>query len=92
MVLVRSVSGYRSDNFVLHSLRMALEASAGPLYQFGAFEVDPRSGELRKHGTKIKLQDQPLRILLFLLDNAGQVVSREQIQKVLWPDNTFVDY
>src|SRR5215472_5471827 len=61
-------------------------------FQFGTFGVDPRAGELRKHGVRIKLQDQPFRILLCLLENAGQVVTREQIQEKLWPDNTYVDY
>jgi Tol biopolymer transport system component/DNA-binding winged helix-turn-helix (wHTH) protein len=61
-------------------------------FQFGTFEVNPRAGELRKHGVRIKLQDQPFRILLCLLENAGQVVTREQIQQKLWPDNTYVDY
>ena len=61
-------------------------------FQFGVFEVDPRAGELRKHGVRIKLQEQPLKILLCLLENHGQVVTREQIQQKLWPDNTYVDY
>ncbi len=61
-------------------------------FQFGTFGVDPRAGELRKHGVLIKLQDQPFRILLCLLENAGQVVTREQIQQKLWPENTYVDY
>ena len=77
---------------MIDSTRMALESSAGPVYQFGDFQVDPRSGELRKRGIKIKLQDQPLRVLVALLDNPGQVVSREQLQKNLWPDGTYVDY
>ena len=64
----------------------------GPAYEFGAFQLDARSGELRKRGIKIKLQDQPRQILLLLLDHAGEVVTREQIQAQLWPDNTFVDF
>ena len=71
---------------------MALDPSAGSFYQFGDFQADARSGELRKRGIKIKLQEQPFRILLLLLENAGQVVSREQLQKNLWPDHTYVDY
>jgi DNA-binding winged helix-turn-helix (wHTH) protein len=61
-------------------------------FQFGTFGVDPRAGELRKRGVRIKLQEQPFRVLLCLLENAGQVVTREQIQEKLWPDNTHVDY
>lgn len=63
-----------------------------PPYRFGAFELDARSGDLRKLGIRLKLQDQPREILLLLLDNAGEVVTREQIQKHLWPDTTFVDF
>src|SRR5215471_16105681 len=63
-----------------------------PAYRFGSFELDARSGELRKLGIRIKLQDQPRQILLLLLRHSGEVVTREQIQKRLWPDNTFVDF
>src|SRR5437763_16466281 len=63
-----------------------------PAYRFGAFELYTRSGDLRKRGIRIKLQDQPREILLLLLDKAGEVVTREQIQKHLWPDSTFVDF
>src|ERR1039458_2263181 len=63
-----------------------------PAYRFGVFELDGRSGELRKHGIRIKLQDQPRQVLLLLLEHAGELVTREQIQKHLWPDNTFVDF
>jgi Tol biopolymer transport system component/DNA-binding winged helix-turn-helix (wHTH) protein len=61
-------------------------------YRFGSFEFDTRSGELRKFGIRIKLQDQPRQILLLLLQHPGEVVTREEIQKHLWPDNTFVDF
>jgi Tol biopolymer transport system component/DNA-binding winged helix-turn-helix (wHTH) protein len=63
-----------------------------PAYRFGSFELDARTGELRKLGIRVKLQDQPREILLLLLRNAGETVTREQIQKHLWPDNTFVDF
>jgi DNA-binding winged helix-turn-helix (wHTH) protein/Flp pilus assembly protein TadD len=59
---------------------------------FGAFEADLEAGELRKHGLKIKLQDQPFQILAMLLERPGQVVTREELQKRLWPDDTFVDF
>lgn len=61
-------------------------------FQFGAFELDPHSGELRKHGIKLKLQRQPVQILGILLERSGEVVTREEIQKRLWPDNTYVDF
>jgi DNA-binding response OmpR family regulator len=63
-----------------------------PAFQFGVFEFDPRSGELRKHGVRLKLQDQPLQVLALLLQRPGQVVTREEIQKRLWPENTYVDF
>lgn len=63
-----------------------------PAYRFGSFELDVRSGELRKHGIRIKLQEQPRQILILLLQNAGEVVTRDEIRKHLWPDNTFVDF
>jgi DNA-binding winged helix-turn-helix (wHTH) protein len=62
------------------------------VYRFGAFELDSWSRELRKHGVRIKLQDQPLRILLLLVQHPGEVVTREQIQSELWPAGTYVDY
>ena len=60
--------------------------------RFGAFEVDLRSGELRKHGIRLKLQDQPFQILAQLLERPGDVVTREEIRKKLWPADTFVDF
>jgi len=61
-------------------------------YRFGSFELNARTGELRKLGIRIKLQDQPRQILLLLLRQPGEVVTREQIQKQLWAENTFVDF
>jgi TolB-like protein/Tfp pilus assembly protein PilF len=60
--------------------------------RFGTFELDVQAGELRKQGTRIKLQEQPLRILEMLLNNPGQLVTREALRSVLWPTNTFVDF
>src|SRR5882762_11107656 len=64
---------------------------SGPIL-FGAFELDLRTGELRKHGIKIKLQEQPLQILQQLLEHPGEVVTREDLQKRIWPADTFVDF
>ncbi|MDQ2777176.1 MAG: winged helix-turn-helix domain-containing protein [Acidobacteriota bacterium] len=61
-------------------------------FHFGVFELDCRSGELRKHGIRLKLQEQPLQVLILLLERAGQVVAREELQKRLWPQNTYVDF
>jgi len=59
---------------------------------FGAFEVDLRSGELYKHGIRLKLQDQPFQVLRLLLEHSGEVVSREDLRQKLWPADTFVDF
>jgi DNA-binding winged helix-turn-helix (wHTH) protein len=61
-------------------------------FQFGAFQINAASGELRKHGIRIKVQDQPFQILLLLLERPGEIVDREQIRARLWPENTFVDF
>lgn len=71
---------------------MASIAEEQPVFQFGVFELNSRTGELRKHGIKLKLQDQPLQILTLLLEHAGEVVTRSDIQKRLWPENTYVDF
>jgi TolB-like protein/DNA-binding winged helix-turn-helix (wHTH) protein/tetratricopeptide (TPR) repeat protein len=60
--------------------------------QFGNFEADLRAGELRRDGARIKLQEQPFRVLTLLLEHPGEVVSREELQKQLWPADTFVDF
>jgi TolB-like protein/Tfp pilus assembly protein PilF len=62
------------------------------LIAFGPFEVDTRSGELRRRGVKIRLQEQPFQILVILLEHAGEVVVRDDLIGRLWPDNTFVDF
>src|SRR5690349_13812377 len=59
---------------------------------FGPYELDVRSGELRKGGTRIRLPDQPLQVLLMLLERPGEVVSREEIRSKLWLDSTVVDF
>lgn len=61
-------------------------------YQFGVFELSPQMRELRKHGVKLKLQEQPLQVLLILLERPGEVVTRQEIQKRLWPEDTYVDF
>jgi len=60
--------------------------------RFGAFEVDLAAGEVRKSGIRIKLQDRPFQILSVLLEQPGEVVTREELQKRLWPADTFVDF
>src|SRR6516165_9435965 len=60
--------------------------------RFGVFEVDLRAGELRKHGLQVRLQKQPFQVLVMLLGHPGEVVTREELQKKLWPADTFVDF
>ena len=60
------------------------------LVRFESFEVDLRAGELRKAGVRLKLPGQPFQVLAILLEYPGEVVTREELQKRLWPD-TFVD-
>ena len=60
--------------------------------RFGPFEVDVRTGELRKSGLKLRLTGQPFEILSMLLEKPGEVVTREELKQRLWPENTFVDY
>jgi eukaryotic-like serine/threonine-protein kinase len=62
------------------------------LLRFDVFEVDVWTGELRKSGTKIKVQEQPLKVLAMLLDRHGELVTREQLREGLWSDDTFVDF
>src|SRR5215469_9438733 len=61
-------------------------------YTFGVFEVDTATGELRRRGLRVKLNAQPFQVLLMLLDRPGEMLTREEICKELWPDGTFVDY
>lgn len=60
--------------------------------RFGEFELEPKSGELRKAGVQVKLQPQPLRVLVLLALNAGELVTREEIQQAIWEGVTFVDF
>jgi TolB-like protein/DNA-binding winged helix-turn-helix (wHTH) protein/lipoprotein NlpI len=71
---------------------MEAPATSRQCVRFGAFEVDFRSQELRKHGNKVKLQGQPLKILAILLVRPGEMVTREALRKELWPEDTFVDF
>jgi pentatricopeptide repeat protein len=60
--------------------------------QLGSFELDVKAGELRKNGLKVRLQEQPFRILLMLIERSGQVVTLDEIKKKLWPNDTVVEF
>ena len=68
------------------------QSQLGPSVRFGPFELDVRLGELQHNGRKVILNQQPLQLLLALLEQPGELVSREDLVKRLWPDGTFVDY
>lgn len=67
-------------------------SSSQRILRFGTFEVNPRSGELRKGGVRIKLHGQPFEVLAMLLERPGQVVTREELRLRLWPTDTFVNF
>ncbi len=69
-----------------------METPIASTYQFGPFEVNVSSGELLKQGRRVKLQEQPFRLLVILLENGGHVVSREEIRLCIWQENTFGDF
>ena len=62
------------------------------IFKFGVFELRPGTGELWKHGVRVKLQTKPLQILEALLAAPGEVITREELFKRLWPEGTFVDF
>jgi TolB-like protein/Tfp pilus assembly protein PilF len=67
-------------------------SSSHGVVRFSAFEVDFRNGEVRKHGFKVRLQDQPFHVLQILLEHPGELVTREELQRQIWPADTFVDF
>jgi TolB-like protein/Tfp pilus assembly protein PilF len=71
---------------------MGSPPKTGRVIQFGEFELDTAAGELRRQGSKLRLQDQPLQILQILLQRPGEIVAREELQLKVWPSDTFVDF
>lgn len=65
---------------------------ANGIFRFGVYEADPGSGELRKSGVRLRVQEQPFQVLLVLLERPGEVVTREELRQKLWPADTFVDF
>jgi cholera toxin transcriptional activator len=62
------------------------------VFRFGVFEADSASGELRKSGVRLRLQEQPFQVLMVFLERSGEVVGREELRQKLWPGDTFVDF
>ncbi len=79
-----------SQRQVTQSVKEA--APSHGVVRFSAFEVDLRNGEVRKRGFRIKLQDQPFHVLQILLEHPGELVTREELQRQIWPADTFVDF
>jgi TolB-like protein/DNA-binding winged helix-turn-helix (wHTH) protein/Tfp pilus assembly protein PilF len=71
---------------------MPMYATGVLRFSFGDFELDTRTGELRKHGVRLRLQGQPLQVLAALLNGAGDVVTREELRRQIWAADTFVDF
>ncbi len=69
-----------------------LPANQLPIARFGLFEAELRTGELRKAGKKLRIQDQPFRVLTALLDQPGQLVTRDELKERIWPDDTLIDF
>jgi TolB-like protein/DNA-binding winged helix-turn-helix (wHTH) protein/Tfp pilus assembly protein PilF len=67
-------------------------ATSSPSLRFGAYSLDVRAGELRKSGSRIRLQEKPLRVLALLTERQGELVTREELKRRLWPEDTFVDF
>lgn len=65
---------------------------SSPVYRFGVFQADPRSGELFKKGARVRLQDKPFQLLLLLLQAGGRVVTRDELREKLWNADTFVEF
>ena len=97
----------RPNSFPVNSLWKSLEQRKTPkcgplrytgamgtakLYRFSVFEVDAEAGELRRKGIRIRLHAQPMQVLLLLLQRPGEIFTRDEISRALWPDGTFVDY
>src|SRR6202043_667369 len=71
-----------------------MQATSPPtdIFHFGIFQLDLKAGELHKAGVKVKLQDQPFRVLAVLVERAGQVVTREELRQRVWPSSVYVDF
>jgi DNA-binding winged helix-turn-helix (wHTH) protein len=87
-----TTNGCLAVNYGRAVMPMPLSNHEARLLRFGVFEIDLAAGELRKNGARIRLQEQPFQVLTTLLQNAGQVVTRENLRETIWPADTFVDF
>src|SRR5216683_456149 len=82
--------GYNSSHIRCAAMEHAVES--GNVFCFGLFEANTASGILSRSGVRVKIQEQPFRLLLLLLERPGEIVSREELRQKLWPEGTFVDF
>jgi cholera toxin transcriptional activator len=76
-----------------HSAMSAPQTNSAPkIIRFGIFELNLAAGELRKSGMRIRLQEQPFQVLVYLLERPGEIITREELRQKLWPADTFVDF
>jgi Tol biopolymer transport system component/DNA-binding winged helix-turn-helix (wHTH) protein len=99
-VLTSPLETFEDENSSIQQTEVAMSGSPQivtpaeklPRYRFGTFELDASSGELRRNGVKLRLQEQPFLVLRTLLESAGTIVAREDLHAALWPADTFVDF
>jgi hypothetical protein len=87
-----SITEERARLAALQPRNVTVHSRGQALIRFGVFEANLETGELRKRGFRIKIQEQPFQILAMLLDRRGQVVTRDELHKTLWGAHTFVDF
>src|SRR5579864_7726914 len=71
---------------------MGRAVSSWQVFRFGQFEADVPRKTLQRKGVRVKIHDQPFLVLISLLENAGEIVTREELRQKLWPDGTYVDF
>src|SRR3984957_14347962 len=89
---VHSRIGLRLRALLIDAVRVATLHPLKDGFRFGRFELDVRTRELRKDGVRLRLQDQPFEVLVMLLEQPGEVLTRDELRRRLWPDGTFVDF
>jgi len=90
--MVSKIDCLQRSNTLAMSHRRMTNPQPSRRYRFGVFEADATEGELRRQGVRIKLNAQPFQVLVMLLQRPGELLTREEISRELWPDGTFVDY
>src|ERR1700676_4805696 len=89
---VHSRIGLRLYTVLVGAVEVATAHPGRDGFLFRRFELDVRARELRKDGVRLRLQDQPFEVLVMLLEQPGEVLTRDELRRRLWPDGTFVDF